>query len=217
MAMLGEPLDPADIPLFKTLTGLDRTPTKPVEEFIGVIGRRGGKSRSISVIATYIASLCAHPSLVAGERGVVLVIAPDQRQADICLDYIHANFQHSPMLSQLVESRAARTLRLNNGVDVEVRSSDFRRLRGPTYCAVIADEVAFWHSDFSTNPDTEILNAVRPGLATTRGPMFLISSPYARRGELWRLFSQTRPRAGRPCPLPCDEPVSPAVRGRPRD
>jgi hypothetical protein len=61
LAMMGEPLDPADIPLFKTLTGLDRPPTKPVEEFIGVIGRRGGKSRAISVIATYIAGLCATP------------------------------------------------------------------------------------------------------------------------------------------------------------
>jgi hypothetical protein len=35
---------------------------------------------------------------------------------------------------------------------------------------VIADEAAFWHTDeFSSNADTEILNAVRPGLATTRG------------------------------------------------
>jgi hypothetical protein len=198
LAIMGEQLDPADIPLFKELTGRDKPPSKPVEEFIGVIGRRGGKSRAISAIVTYIAACCAHPSLVAGERGVVLVIAPDQRQADICLDYIHANFEHSPMLSQLVESRAARVLRLNNGVDVEVRSSDFRRLRGPTYIAVVGDEIAFWMSDYSTNPDTEILNAVRPGLATTRGPMFLISSPYARRGELWRLFTRY---FGKPGPI----------------
>jgi hypothetical protein len=31
---------------------------------------------------------------------------------------------------------------------------------------------------------------VRPGLATTAGPLFLISSPYARKGELWRLFDR---------------------------
>lgn len=37
--------------------------------------------RAISVLATY-----NHPSLVRGERGVLLIIAPDQRQADIVLD-----------------------------------------------------------------------------------------------------------------------------------
>jgi hypothetical protein len=39
----------------------------------------------------------------------------------------------------------------------------------------------------SANADTEILNAVRPMLATTQGPLIIISSPYARRGELWEL------------------------------
>ncbi len=43
-------------------------------------------------------------------------------------------------------------------------------------------------AETSTNPDTEILNAVRPALATTGGPLVLISSPYARRGELWNIF-----------------------------
>ena len=38
---------------------------------------------------------------------------------------------------------------------------------------------------FSANADTEILNAVRPGLATTGGPLIIASSPYARRGVLW--------------------------------
>jgi hypothetical protein len=40
-------------------------------------------------------------------------------------------------------------------------------------------------SDDSVNPDIEILNAARPALATTQGPLICISSPYARRGALW--------------------------------
>jgi nicotinamidase-related amidase len=46
--------------------------------------------------------------------------------------------------------------------------------------------------------DDEILNAVRPGLATTGGPLFMISSPYARRGELWRVFQKHYGGAGDP-------------------
>jgi hypothetical protein len=59
-------------------------------------------------------------------------------------------------------------------------------LRGPTYVAVVADELAFWYVDAAyANPDVEILNAVEPGLATTCGPLILASSPHARRGVLW--------------------------------
>jgi hypothetical protein len=61
-------------------------------------------------------------------------------------------------------------------------------VRGPTCVAVVADEAAFWLSDESANPDTEILNAVRPSLATTGGTLFVISSPYARRGEVWETY-----------------------------
>ena len=80
---------------------------------------------------------------------------------------VAAAFEQSPILKQLVESRSADALQLSNGISIEVRAASFRRLRGPTYVAVIADEAAFWYSDeFSANTDTEILNAVRPGLAT---------------------------------------------------
>ncbi|MGB9351139.1 MAG: hypothetical protein WCB61_14785, partial [Pseudolabrys sp.] len=63
-----------------------------------------------------------------------------------------------------------------------------------TYVAVIADEAAFWYSDeFSANTDTEILNAVRPGLATSQGPLVIASSPYAKRGRCYRLCRFTKP------------------------
>jgi hypothetical protein len=191
IAAMGEALTADERVVFKTLTGgRDCEPLQRVEEFEGVIGRRGGKSRAISVLATYISGLCRHDALVPGERGVLLIIAQDQKQADIVLDYVEANFAGSPILRQLIESRTARELRLTNRVDIEVRAADFRRLRGPTYVAVIADEVAFWMNENSANPDAEILNAVRPGLATTGGPLFMISSPYARRGELWRTYDK---------------------------
>jgi hypothetical protein len=143
----------------------------------------------MSTLAAYVAGICTHPQLVAGERGVLLCIAPDQRQAKIILEYVHAAFQQSIILAQLIANRTADALELTNRITVEVRAASFRRLRGPTYICVIADEAAFWSSDeMSGNPDTEILNAVRPGLATTSGPLIIASSPYARRGVLWHAY-----------------------------
>jgi hypothetical protein len=185
IASMGEALTDDERVIFKALTGRDHEPLQRVEELEAVVGRRGGKSRAMATLATYIGGLCEHP-LAPGERGVLLCIAPDQRQAAITLNYCEAAFEGSPILSQLIANRTADTLELNNRISIEVRAASFRRLRGPTYIAVIADEAAFWFSDeFSSNADTEILGACRPGLATTRGPLIIASSPYARRGVLW--------------------------------
>lgn len=185
IAAMGEALTDDERVTFTQLTGRAQEPLERVEELEAVVGRRGGKSRAMATLATYIAGLCEHP-LAPGERGVLLCIAPDQRQASITLDYATAAFEGSPILSQLIANRNADALELKNGISIEVRSASFRRLRGPTYIAVIADEAAFWFSDeFSANADTEILGACRPGLATTRGPLIIASSPYARRGVLW--------------------------------
>ena len=121
---------------------------------------------------------------------MLLIVAPDQRQADVTFNYIVANFEASPILRQMIENQTARTLRLTNRITIEVRASDYRRLRGITLIEVICDEVAFLLSEDSSNPDTEILNAVRPGLATTNGQLVMISSPYARKGELWRAYQK---------------------------
>jgi hypothetical protein len=185
IASMGERLTDDERVTFTALTGRATEPLQRVEELCAVVGRRGGKSRANATLATYIAALCDH-NLVAGERGVVLLIAPDQRQAGIALNYAEAAFEASPILSQLIANRTADTLELTNGINIEVRSASFRRLRGPTYVCVICDEAAFWYSDeFSSNADVEILNAVRPGLATTGGPLIIASSPYAKRGVLW--------------------------------
>jgi hypothetical protein len=46
------------------------------------------------------------------------------------------------------------------------------------------------HSESSANPDTEILRALRPSLMTTKGPLIAISSPYSRKGELWKAYAK---------------------------
>jgi hypothetical protein len=69
-------------------------------------------------------------------------------------------------------------------------------------CVVgVADEAAFWHAEDSANPDVEILNAVRPSLATTGGMLCIISSPYARKGVLWDAYRTNFGAGGNPSVL----------------
>lgn len=185
VATAGEALSASERRLFAKFTGRAREPLEMIDEAAFVVGRRGGKDRAASVLASYIASCCDHPNLSPGERGVVLLIGADQRQAVVTLGYITAAFEQSPVLRKLIAAQTADTLSLTNGIDIEVRAASFRKLRGITCVAVIATEIAFWMTDDSANPDVEILNAVRPTLATTHGPLILISSPYAKRGVLY--------------------------------
>lgn len=197
IAAMGEPLLDNERAIFKRFTGRAREPLQRVDEAAFVVGRRGGKDRAAATLAAYVAGCCEHPRLVRGERGVVMLLAPDQDQSTVTLNYIKAAFEASPILRQMVTSSSRDSLSLEHlddagnrvcEIDVEVRAASFRRLRGRTCVMVIATEAAFWYSDESSNPDSEILNAARPTLATTGGPLIIITSPYARRGETWSIY-----------------------------
>lgn len=143
----------------------------------------------MAVLASFLAGCCDHRSLLGpGERGVLPVLAATVDQARQAFNFIAGAFDRSPCLRDLVENRTADTLSLTTAVDISVRPASFRSIRGITAIGVICDEIAFWRSDDSANPDKEILAALRPSLATTRGPLIAISSPYGKKGELWNVF-----------------------------
>jgi hypothetical protein len=187
---MGEALTLEESEVFAKFTGGRTPPTEPIKEGVFVIGRRGGKDHAIAVLATYLATCVDYPMLAKGERGTLLIIAPDTAQAGIQLGYIRGIFEVSPLLSARIVGQTAESLSLDNGIDITVRSSNFRRLRGLTCIGVVASEVAFWLSENSSNPDEEILRAVRPSLLTTGGPLVMISTPYSKTNELWRAFDR---------------------------
>jgi hypothetical protein len=60
---------------------------------------------------------------------------------------------------------------------------------GPPFCALALN---------TAQPDFEVLNAVRPCLATTGGLLVAISSPHARKGILWEAFQRDYGAEGDP-------------------
>jgi hypothetical protein len=193
IAIMGEKLTDGERVIFKALTGRDYEPGDPVEEFWAAIGRRGGKSRAMAVLVVYLACFRDYSGVtVAGEKPTVLLLAQNVKQAGVSLSYIQGIIDSVPLLAGMVRSKTADAIELINDVGIEVRPASFRGLRGITAVACIADEIGFWYSEDSqsSNPDSEILAALRPALATTGGPLICISSPYARRGELWATFDR---------------------------
>jgi hypothetical protein len=191
IAAMGEKLTSDERSIFQAVTGRPDGPRERAEEFWVVAGRRSGKTRAAALTAVYLAALVDYRDCLSpGERGLVLFLAANVKQALIAFNYCRAIFEDVPLLSSLVKSVTADTISLTNGIDLEIRAASFRGLRGVTAVAVVGDECAFWRVDeLSANADVEILNAVRPALATTGGPLIVISTPYAKQGavyETWR-------------------------------
>ncbi|MFE8069797.1 hypothetical protein QQM79_01950 [Marinobacteraceae bacterium S3BR75-40.1] len=182
----GLELSDDELPHWQELTGRESAPEAAHDELWLAIGRRGGKTQNAALLAVYEACFNDHSDrLSPGEVATVLCLAQDRKAARSVFRYITGLMNANPMLQRLIVKESAETLELANRAVIEVGTASFRATRGYTFAAVIADEVAFWRSEDSANPDFEILNAVRPGLASLDGPLIALSSPYARRGALW--------------------------------
>lgn len=189
-ALFGLPMSESEATTFRLCTGRDVAPDQPFSEAWLIVGRRGGKSFELALIAVFLAAFREYrPYLAPGERGIVLVIATDRRQARTIFRYARALLSGVPMLKRLVERESAEEIDLSNGVTLEVGTSSYRSVRGRTLVAGLCDELAFWPSDDSADPDYAILDALRPAMATIPQAMLLCaSSPYARRGALWDAY-----------------------------
>ncbi|MBZ9817279.1 hypothetical protein [Mesorhizobium sp. CA7] len=188
IAMMGEPLTDDERIIFTQLTKRHHEPLSAVEEFWGIVGRRGGKTRAMSVLSAYLSGLCDWSDvLVPGETGRLMYMSYNAKQAGIAFDYSKSIFTDLPLFAQQVEKIGADVIELKTNIGLEVRAASWRGLRGVTSIGAIFDELAFFQSEeHSANTDTEILNAIRPSLATTSGPLIAISSPFARMGEVFQ-------------------------------
>jgi len=185
----GLELTDSEAETWKALTGRESAPRAAHDELWLVVGRRGGKSQAAALMAVYEAAFKDHRAALApGERATVRVMAADRPQARSVFRYVSGLIESNPMLAAMVTRQDRESIELSNRATIEVGTASYRTARGYTFAAVIADEIAFWRSEDSANPDSEIIAAVRPGLATLRGPLIALSSPYARRGELWETY-----------------------------
>lgn len=202
-AIFGELLSDDELAIFKELTGRDSAPTEKADEVWMIIGRRGGKDIKASSIAVYLATIGVErygwrERLKSGETGVVQLLAADREQAKVAFRYIARGFMRKPVLAAMIERQTADTIELSNGFAIQVTTADQRTLRGRTLIAAILDEVAHWYSDNSTTADVDIYDAIKPSMATMPGAMIIgISSPYARRGLLYKKFQKSYGQLGK--------------------
>ncbi len=216
-ALDGRPVHGEALELFQRCTGRQRLPTAPVVEAYAIVGRRGGKSRLAAALAVEAAVLRDwRPHLAPGEWATIAIVASDRPQSRNVLQYVEGLVDACPPLAAQVVRRSAESIEFTGRARVEVTTASARGTRGYSFACVICDELAYWRSESTTEPDTEVLAAVRPGLSTLPGARLVcISSPYSRRGALWQAFRSHYGREDDPVLVWCSptatmNPVLPA-------
>ena len=200
-ALFALPMTPEQLQVYQKHTGRTTPPTSPIFEAWLCCGRRSGKSFILALCAVFLASFTDWRRFLGpGEVGTIMVICADRRQARTIMRYCLGLIKAVPMLAQLIESETRESITLRNRIVIEVHTASFRSTRGYTCVAALLDEVAYWPVDESAaEVDVEVLNAIRPSMATIPGAMLLCaSSPHARKGALWTAYSKHFGKDGDP-------------------
>lgn len=151
-AAFGLGLDGEALELYRRHTGRQVPPAEPFTEAYAVVGRRGGKSRVAALIGVYLAAFRDYSRILGpGERGVVMILASDRRQARVCMGYVKGLLER-PILQRMVERERRESVDLTNRITIEIHTGSFRAVRGYTIVAAILDELAYWRSDEAPTP-----------------------------------------------------------------
>ena len=184
--------------IFQKCTRLEAPPaTRPPSVWMPV-GRRGGKSRSTGGHRGSLGMLLDwSPSLTRANSASSLlapILAADRRQG-LTLWATSKHFLKCLGYVSLSSMRMPKSIQLAGSVLIEVVTASYRAVRSRTVLAALCDEIAFCHSeDTSVNPDSGIINALEPAMATIPNALLLGASspyaPYARRSVLWDNFDR---------------------------
>ena len=179
-----------ELALYQRCTGREKPPTRPFKEIFLIVGRRGGKSFIVSVIAVFLAIFKDYSKYLSpGERGTIMILAVDRKQAGIILRYIKAILSLR-LFKTHVERETAEAIELTNRINIEVHTCSYRAVRGYTIVAAILEESAFWRVE-GANPDHEVYTAIKPAMSTIPNSMLIsISTPYSRQGLLYENYRE---------------------------
>jgi hypothetical protein len=144
-ALFALPMTPEQLAIYQRHTGRSTPLSARSHEAWLVIGRRGGKSFILALIATFLACFYDwRPYLGPGEMATIMIIARDRRQARVIKRFITGLLHDVPMLRRVIEDETQEVITLRNRVSIEIHTASFRSTRGYTIVAALLDEIAYY-------------------------------------------------------------------------
>ena len=186
-SIYGLSMSAEQLELYRACTGRQTPPLSPLAEATIIAGARAGKdSRIASPIVCYEAVFGGHERhLARGERGIIVLVAQDQRATKIAFGYIRDYFTRSPLLASMIEEVLTSEITLTNGLSVSCFPCTLRSLRGFSIPVAIMDELAFFRLEGQADSDVEIQASIRRGMVSfPHTKLVKISTPYMKSGVL---------------------------------
>jgi hypothetical protein len=182
-----------EIDLFEQSTGRKYS-HRAFRRLIILVGRRGGKDRFESAVATWRAALCTdwRQYQSAGEGAVCILLGADKKQAAILRRYCQGLLQ-TPLLAAEVLRTTGELTEFRNGASLEIATNDARLVRGRSAIAVLGSECCHWKTDeYSASSDEEVVGAAEPsmGMCHDGGLLMLGSSVYRQKGYMFRRYQE---------------------------
>lgn len=199
-AAYGSELTPAELELFRSLSGGLEPPEGGTDELLAVVGRRGGKSETIARLAVFEAIHGGHEiALAPGQVAIIPIISPLREQGQQILNYA-TGIARLPQVAPLVDGEPTRdSIRFKSGIEIKIMTADAVNVSGPTVCLAVRDEYSKFPGPDSATPDFEIDNSLRPALAPVVGAprrrLIGITSAYVQEGAA---YTTDRDNFGKP-------------------
>ena len=125
-ALFAEALAGDDLTVYRTCTGRETWPQAPFTEAALIVGRRGGKSRTLALIAVFLACFKDYePFLAPGEVATIAVLAADRSQARAIFRFCLGLLRAVPLLEPMILRSDAEQIVLNNRVVIEISTASF--------------------------------------------------------------------------------------------
>ena len=115
-----------ELRIYYECTRRSEPPVGRATEAYADVGRRGGKTRIMALVAAWLACFEDWQEyLDHGERAHILLLDKDQQQASIAFGYLPSLILDHPVLTELVVSETADSIDLSNRVTIRVASASF--------------------------------------------------------------------------------------------
>lgn len=195
-AFAGMKLDRDEIRIWRTATGrtglnkyLRTYRAVPSSEWWLLCGRRSGKTTLGSIITIWEGSRRQVPE---GQSWTIPIIAPGLRQGQkIALDYIKRKMRATRELSELLVDETQDTLTFATGVIVRTLPPDPRIVQGFTSPFLWLDEASNFRDESAYSNLEDVLDAVRPSIATIPDAKIFVSSlPGPKAGPVFEAWQQ---------------------------
>jgi hypothetical protein len=192
-ALMGEPpKSQREVEFWKETTGLSAWPDRRAD--VGFLGwsRRSSKTVNAARLAMHFATCYDYDGdLQPNEWATTPILAATQRQASQTFDIVVGIAQTSPMFRDLITRITSDTIELSTRCRITVRPANRKTIRSITAPFAICEECCHWDTgEDSADLDRDVIDALTPCLATMRGMLLLISSPYDPYSAAYKIWAE---------------------------